>query len=173
MIEIVKDLRALPGLVARLIDAIESIADAIDDVLHRANVEQREREQAQAATLEETRAVCPLCLREWRAVSPVRVAMLEWQHGNCCEFVIAVTHGNAQHIVHRSTHGRCGDVIDDDDDDDNAHEPSHTRLVLRNLKAHVKAGEVCPHERDALSRPIGTHYQAQCLGLLCPRTWAV
>ena len=103
MIELVKDMRALPGLVGRLIDAIESIADSIDDVLHRANVEQRERErQAQTPTLEATRAVCPLCGHQWHAVTPVRVALLEWTHGNRADFVIAVTHGNAQHIVHDS-----------------------------------------------------------------------
>lgn len=105
MIELVKDLRALPGLVGRLIDAIESIADAIDDVLDRANVEQRarEREQAQTATLEATRAVCPMCGLEWRAVSPARVALVEWTHANRMDFVIVVSHGNAQHIVHNST----------------------------------------------------------------------
>lgn len=101
MIKLLDDLRALPGLAARLIDAVDSIADSIDEELHeRAMLEALN--ESKARTLETTRAVCPICAREWRAVSPVRVALLEWTEGNRHDFVIAVTHGNAQHIVHDS-----------------------------------------------------------------------
>jgi len=105
--QLVEDLRALPALFARLIDALETIENAI----HRANIErareQARAEQAQTPTLEATRAVCPLCQREWRAMSPARVALLEWTQGNRASFVIVVTHGNAQHIVHDPDRWEC------------------------------------------------------------------
>jgi hypothetical protein len=87
---------------ARAVGALDSLLDSVDAM--RAQAAKAERDADSARTrLEATRAVCPLCQHEWRAVSPVRVAFLDWTQGNRTDFVIAVTHGNAQHIVHNST----------------------------------------------------------------------
>lgn len=86
---------------ARAVGALDSILDSVDAV--RAQYAKAARDADDVRTrLEATRAVCPLCAREWRAVSPVKVALLDWTQSNRTDFVIVVTTGSAQHVVHTS-----------------------------------------------------------------------
>lgn len=98
------DLFGIRGAVERLERYAARGVAALDSLVQAAESMRAEQvKSAQAVrTLEATRAVCPLCAREWRAVSPVKVALLDWTQSNRTDFVIVVTTGSAQHIVHGS-----------------------------------------------------------------------